>query len=148
MRSVAEYLGVATQIVLGGGYSTPTSAEICGLILLEHHTKISRQSAFFMHAHLSTLGIAALVMCLLITHVTLPVRAQNSYQATRWLPGSTKHLTCGVNLVLVLLVCYSLINVLRNRSLAILIVAAIALAYVGLIYSTDRVIRKNRKLFA
>src|ERR1041385_915587 len=58
-----------------------------------------------------------------------------------------KYLTAAVNLVLLFLMCYDLMGLVPNRNLAILMVAAIILAYMALIYSTDRVIRRNRQLF-
>lgn len=59
-----------------------------------------------------------------------------------------KHLTAAVNFVLLFLICYDVMSLLPNRNLAILILAAMILAYMTLIYSTDRVIRKSRQLFA
>jgi hypothetical protein len=59
-----------------------------------------------------------------------------------------KYLTAGVNLVLVFLICYALLNILPNQNLANLIVAGIILAYIGLLYTTARVINKSRRLFA
>ncbi len=59
-----------------------------------------------------------------------------------------KHLTAVVNIVLLFLMCYELMNLLQNRNLAFLIVAALFIGYVALIYATDRVIRRNRELLA
>jgi hypothetical protein len=70
------------------------------------------------------------------------------YESRISIDNLLKYLTTAVNFVLVFLICYDLMNILPNRNLAILIVAAVILAYVGLIYATDRVIRKSRRLFA
>lgn len=59
-----------------------------------------------------------------------------------------KYLTGTVNLVLVFLICYDLLNILPDQKIAILIVAAVIIIYFILIYVTDRVINRRRKLFA
>jgi hypothetical protein len=59
-----------------------------------------------------------------------------------------KNLTAAINLVLVFIISYNLQEVLTNRNLATLAVAVMILTYIGVIYATDRVIRKSRNLFA
>ena len=59
-----------------------------------------------------------------------------------------KTLTAAVNFVLVFLICHDLMDVIPNRNFAIMTVTATILAYVGLFYATDRIIRKSRRLFA
>ncbi len=59
-----------------------------------------------------------------------------------------KYLTASMNFVIVFIICYELLDLITNQKLAILVVAVLILSYIGLLYIADRVICKNKTLFA
>lgn len=59
-----------------------------------------------------------------------------------------KYLTGVVNLVLLFILSYDVLEIITNHNLAILVVVALVCAFVAVIYFADRNIQKKRTLFA
>lgn len=59
-----------------------------------------------------------------------------------------KYVTVVINFILVVLISYQILELQQNRSLAILIVVLIILAYIGILFLIQMRIRKGQHLFA